>query len=152
VDDLETAVRQHRVAALKGLGPGREARILQGIEELRNRSDRASLGSALRLARVIEEGLSGRPEVRQIAIAGSIRRMCDTVGDVDVAVTSEAPLRTVDAFCHLPFVAEVVDQGGTEASVVNNERLRADLLVVDPDRFGAALLYLTGSRAHNEWL
>src|SRR5262249_2135006 len=51
VDDLETAARQHRVAALKGLGPGRETRILQGIEELRNRSDRASLGSALRLAR-----------------------------------------------------------------------------------------------------
>src|SRR4051794_7661718 len=76
LDELEAAARTHRLAGLKGVGPKREAQIVAGIEEMRRRSDRSTLGVALQLARAIEVRLAALPEVQEVAIAGSIRRLC----------------------------------------------------------------------------
>jgi DNA polymerase (family 10) len=150
VAEVEAAARAGKLRGLPGLGARSETKILAGIELLNRRSDRVPLGTAWPAAdEMITQLRSECPEVVQAAVAGSLRRMRSTIGDIDLLAASETPAAVMKAFAGLPQVAEVVLSGFTKTTVRLHNGLQADLRVLEPRRWGAALQYFTGSQAHN---
>ena len=149
VDRLEKAARAGRLRGLRGIQARTEQSILQGIALVRGGQARMPLGRALLIGRALVEALRRARGVKEIALAGSIRRGRETVGDIDLLVTSEHPRAVMDAFVALPDVAQVLERGGTKGSIRHREGIQVDLRVVEPECFGAALAYFTGSKQHN---
>ena len=149
VEKLEELAKANKLAGLPGIKAKTEENILKGIAVWHSGRERMPLGTALLLAETILERLRGLKEVDQIEAAGSLRRMKETVKDIDILITSNKPARVMDVFIGLPNVAEVVAHGETKSSVRLRESIAVDLRVVEPDCFGAALLYFTGSKQHN---
>lgn len=146
---LEEACRAGRVRTLKGLGPKTEENILRGIQRLRRFAERVPAGVALPLAQSMVAELSRLPVVARAAYAGSLRRGRDTVGDVDIIVSSSSPEEVVAAFVSLAGEAQVLARGREKASVVLAQGLQVDLLVVSDPQFPSALQHFTGSKEHN---
>jgi DNA polymerase (family 10) len=149
LDELERACREGRVRTLPRMGAKTETNILKGLELLRRSAARHPLGTVLPHAKAIEEALRALPEVQQLSLAGSIRRYRETIGDIDLLVTSRRPARVMEIFTTLPQVERVLARGTTKSSVLLREGIQADLRVVQPRAFGAALQYFTGSKEHN---
>jgi DNA polymerase (family 10) len=149
VADLERAARAGRIHALPHFGEKSEQKILRGIGFLQQGGGRRPLGEVLDLAREIEGRLREIAGVEQVAIAGSIRRRKETIGDADFLVVSRRPERVMDVFVHMAEVAHVHGRGGTKSSVRLANGMDADLRVVSARSFGAALAYFTGSKDHN---
>ena len=147
--DLEEAAQAHKIAPLFGFGPKTEENILQGIEFLKTGKGRFLLGDILPLAQGVLEKLRSLPEVEQADTAGSLRRLKETIGDVDFLVISSNPDRVMDFFVNLPGVVKVWGHGNTKSSVRLQEGLDMDLRVIPPASYGAALQYFTGSKEHN---
>ncbi|MBI2163614.1 MAG: DNA polymerase/3'-5' exonuclease PolX [candidate division NC10 bacterium] len=149
VEKLEELAKAHKLAGLPGIKAKTEENILKGIAVWRGGRERMPLGTALVLAEAILGELRVLKEVNEIAAAGSLRRMKETVKDIDILVTSRKPARVMEVFVGLPNVAEVLAHGETKSSVRLRENIQVDLRVVEPDCFGAALQYFTGSKQHN---
>lgn len=150
VSEVEAAARGGRLRSLPGLGARSEAKILAGIEALHRRGDRIPLGTAWPVATMLLAGLEADcPQLVQATVAGSLRRMSATIGDIDLLAASEAPTAVMRAFASLSPVAEVVLSGQTKTTVRLHNGLQVDLRVLEPDRWGAALQYFTGSQSHN---
>ncbi|HXF82834.1 MAG TPA: DNA polymerase/3'-5' exonuclease PolX [bacterium] len=149
IEQLEEAARAGRLRTLPRMGAKTEANILKGIALLRRTKERQPIGKVLPLAREIVEALRALPEVRDLEVAGSLRRMKETIGDIDVLVTSSRPERVMEVFTTLPRVRQVLARGPTRSSVLLDSGLQADVRVVEPESFGAALQYFTGSKDHN---
>ena len=149
VEKLEELAKEHKLAGVPGIQAKTEENILKGIAVWRGGRERTSLGAALTLAETILETLRDLEEVDQISTAGSLRRMKETVKDIDILVTSKTPARIMEVFVGLPNVAEVLAHGETKSSLRLREGIQVDLRVVEPDCFGAALQYFTGSKQHN---
>jgi len=149
IEKLEKAVRQHRIKDLPGMGEKSEDNILRGIELYKRRKERVLLGTALPLAEEIVESLSRLDETEKINFAGSLRRKKETIGDIDILVTSQRPEKIMKTFTSLPQVREILAEGPTKSSVITKEDIHVDVRVVEPISFGAALQYFTGSKAHN---
>lgn len=147
LDELEKAARERRIRRLRGFGEKTEKNILKGIEMLKRTKGRMLLGEALPIAEEVVESL--RFKVEKISVAGSLRRMKETVGDIDILAVSENPKVVMDAFSNLPQVEDVVLKGKTKTTVYLEGDLQADLRVVESGSFGAALQYFTGSKDHN---
>jgi len=149
VAEVEAAAHAGKLRDLPGLGAKSEAKILAGIELLHRRSDRIPLGTAWPAANDIVGGLKATcSEVLQAMVAGSLRRMQSTIGDIDLLAASEEPAAVMRVFAALPQVAEVMLSGPTKTSVRLHNGLQADLRVLQPQYWGAALQYFTGSKAH----
>jgi DNA polymerase (family X) len=150
VAEVEAAARSGILRSLPGMGAKSEAKILAGIEALHRRSDRISLGTAWPVAQdLLQALLAESNEIVEVAVAGSLRRMRSTIGDIDLLVASEAPAAVMRAFAGLPRVSEVMLSGSTKTSVRLHNGLQVDLRVLDPAHWGTALQYFTGSQAHN---
>ncbi len=149
VEKLEELAQAHKLAGLPGIKAKTEENILKGIAVWRSGRERMPLGTALILAETMLGALRKLKEVDQISPAGSLRRMKETVKDIDILVTSKRPARVMEVFVGLPNVAEVLAHGETKSSVRLRENIQVDLRVVAPDCFGAALQYFTGSKQHN---
>lgn len=149
VDDLEKAAQAGSVREVPEFGEKSEENILRGIEVYRASHGRRPLGQVVDLVTRIEDRLHKLPKVRSVRVAGSVRRRRDTVGDVDLLVASTHPGPIMQAFVSMPEVVRVYAQGETKTSVRLSVGIDADLRVVDPRSFGAALQYFTGSKAHN---
>lgn len=149
IDDLEKKAKAGKIAGLPGMKTKTEENILKGIEFLRRGKGRTPLGTAYSIANQIMERLKRLPEVKRICPAGSLRRMKETVRDIDILVTSTDPLNVMRTFTSLPLVQEVVAQGPTKSTIIAKEGIQVDVRVVDPESFGAALAYFTGSKNHN---
>jgi DNA polymerase (family 10) len=149
VEKLEALAKAHKLSGLPGIQAKTEENILKGIAVWKSGRDRLPLGSALPLAEAILDALKSLDETDQIAVGGSVRRMRDTVKDIDILVTSKAPARIMATFVALPNVTAVLAQGDTKSSIRLQEGIQVDLRVVDPASFGAALQYFTGSKQHN---
>lgn len=149
ISDLQEAARQRRVREVPGMGPKTEEKILLEIERLSQRTHRMLLGVALPAAEEVAAGMAEHPDVRRIHVGGSLRRMQETIGDIDLIASSDNPEKVTEAFTKLPLVKEVLALGPTKASVLTRGNLQMDLRVVKPSSFGAALLYFTGDKAHN---
>lgn len=149
VADLEKAAKAGKIRKLAGFGEKSEENILKGIEFLRRSGGRFVLGFVLPEIRAIERRLSALREVERIAIAGSVRRWKETIGDLDILVISDHPKPVMDFFVSMPDVINVYAHGETKSAVKLKSGMDADLRVVPPESFGAALNYFTGSKAHN---
>lgn len=149
VDDLVEAIRAERLSHLKGFGPKTAEKILRGVELMERTGQRVHLNVARDLAEELVEELSRIAGCERCAYAGSLRRMAETIGDVDVLAASEDPEPLMERLCSLPVVDSVLARGPTKSSVRTRAGLQVDLRVVRPTAWGAALQYFTGSKAHN---
>ncbi|MGW1174084.1 DNA polymerase/3'-5' exonuclease PolX [Kitasatospora sp. NPDC002543] len=149
VDALAAAARAERLADLPGFGERSGEKILHGIELMRQSGGRALLDTATELAEQLVAAISAVPGCTRCAYAGSLRRMRETVGDVDVLATAEDSAPLMAALTGLPYVAEVIGSGSTKTSVRTTQGVQVDLRVVPEEDWGAALVYFTGSKAHN---
>jgi DNA polymerase (family X) len=149
LQELKAAAEGHRIRDLKGFGERSEERILSGIRVAETRSGRMLLAYAHPTAERVKEYVARKAQVRLISLGGSLRRMKETIGDIDILAGSNEPERVMDVFVTNPDVAEVIVRGPTKSSVRLKEGIQVDLRVVKDDEFGAALQYFTGSKEHN---
>jgi len=149
VEGLRKAVQEHRLLMLKGFGVKKEAKILRGIEFLAEAKKRTAIGVALPLAEEIVRLVRASAPVINMSYAGSLRRMRETVGDLDFLAVSSKREEVVRAFTSMQFVREVVVAGDTKATVILDSGIQADLRVLDEDSWGSGLQYFTGSKDHN---
>lgn len=149
VSDLEQVAKAGKIRELHGMGPTREEKILRGLQRLKESAGRFRINVALQTADAIVARLKKLKEVGQIEIAGSLRRRRETVGDLDILVTSRRPMPIMDTFTSMPEVEEIFAKGETKSSVRLKSGLQVDIRVIPEESFGAALHYFTGSKAHN---
>lgn len=149
LQELKEAALSHRIRGLKGFGERSEENILKGIALVEKQSGRMPLGHAYPIARDIAEHLRMRGHTHAVSLAGSLRRMRETVGDIDILAGSDSPDKVMDLFVAHPQVASVIARGGTKASVRLADGTQVDLRVVPRESYGAALQYFTGSKEHN---
>jgi DNA polymerase (family 10) len=150
IPDLHAALEAGQVRDLAGMGAKSEERLLAEVARWEQRARRTPIGVARPAAEDVVRLIQSRcPSVVAIEPAGSLRRWCDSIGDVDFVCAAEQPEEVLDCFVGLPAVKEVLGRGGTKASVLTFQNLQMDLRVVPPASYGAALQYFTGSKAHN---
>jgi len=149
IEELLDALQEGRLRGLPGFGPKTEENLLRGIRQMQQAGDRVLLGMALDLAEEILDDLRGVRAVRRCAYAGSLRRMRETIRDIDLLVAAERSADVMDAFTSMRYVERVQARGETKSSILTTKGLQVDLRVVEPAVWGAALQYFTGSKAHN---
>jgi DNA polymerase (family X) len=149
VDDLAAAIKAGRLDGLAGFGAKSEERIASGIEVYRQGRERVMLDVATHVAITMVTALSAVPGCQRCAYAGSLRRMRETIGDVDILAAADDSAPLMAAFIAQPEVASVIVSGPTKTSIRTVAGLQVDLRVVQLDAWGAALQYFTGSQAHN---
>ncbi len=149
IEELQEAAETHKLAELPGLGPKAEQNILEGIRHLQTTSGRLSIHRAHRIQEEIAAALWERIPDLVLSPAGSLRRMKETIGDIDILAASRDGGTVMEAFCTLPMVERVLLRGETKSSIFTDDGLQVDLRVVLPEEYGAALQYFTGSKAHN---
>ncbi len=149
IEELEKACREHKIAKLPGFGWKTEENIIKGIKLFKEKTGRKPLGEVLKLAEEIIEILKKESPVENIAVAGSIRRKRETVKDIDILITSFKSEKVMKKITEIPLVEEVIAFGETKTSVRLRPGIQMDVRVVEPDSWGAALAYFTGSKAHN---
>ncbi len=147
--DLEKAARSGAIGRLPHFGAKTQENILKGIDLLKRAGGRHILGDVLPLALRMERDLAAVKGVEHAVVAGSIRRRQDTVGDIDILVTTSDPERVMERFAGFPEVAEVLEHGPTKTTVRLVNNMQADVRVIDDESFGSALQYFTGSKDHN---
>ncbi|MBU1291970.1 DNA polymerase/3'-5' exonuclease PolX [Patescibacteria group bacterium] len=147
--DLEKAAKTGKIGGLEGFGQKSETNILEAIEFVKAGQGRFPLGTALSIIRQIINKLEKLSEVKKISSAGSLRRMKETIGDLDILVISSQPKKVMNFFVKMPEVIKIWAQGLTKSSVRLKNGLDCDLRVVKKESFGAALQYFTGSKEHN---
>jgi DNA polymerase (family 10) len=146
---LEAAAKAGQLRELPGFGEKMEAKILQSLAVASQFTGRLLLAGAWPVANELADALRALPGVREVEIAGSFRRRKETIGDLDLLVTGGKPEAVMEAFVTRSNVLEVLGQGETKSSVRLASGLQVDLRHVPQESFGAALLYFTGSKAHN---
>ena len=149
IDQLETAAKNGQLRNLKGFGQRSEQSILQAIQAYRGYQKRFLLNQVLPIIEEIKTLLTQSHQVQQIEVAGSARRMKETVGDLDILVAAENGLQVIEQFITMPRVTRIVSQGKTRSTVILDSNMQVDLRVVPRQSFGAALQYFTGSKEHN---
>lgn len=149
--DLVAAIDAEKLRVLPGLGAKTEERIKQGIERLGlvHGDQRLPIAEAMDEALRWVDRVSEHPAVTAVVPAGSLRRQRETVGDIDLIVATESPDAVSAWLATLPAVHRVLVSGGLKTSVIGATGLQVDLRYVRPEDLGAALLYFTGSKAHN---
>jgi DNA polymerase (family 10) len=149
IEELRDAILAGKLAGQRGFGARTAENILHGIALLEHSQGRVLVSTAMETAEEIVAALSTVAGCVRCTYAGSLRRMRDTIGDVDVLAASADSEPLMAAFAGLPLVAEVIAAGPTKTSVRTTSGLQVDLRVVPAEAWGAALQYFTGSKAHN---
>jgi len=147
--DLEKAAKSHKISPLFGFGQKTEKNILEGIEFLKRSKGRFLLGEILPKVKEVCQKLKSLKAVERVDSAGSVRRMKETIGDVDFLVISKNPQKVMDFFVSLPGIIKIWGKGTTKASVRMKEGFDVDIRVVPARSYGSALQYFTGSKEHN---
>jgi len=146
---LERMAHAGKIRGLSGMGKKTEENILAGIDLFKKGRERLDLKTATDAAYSITARLKKLKEVKNINPAGSLRRMKETVRDIDILISSDKPQEVMDAFTKLPDVKDIVAKGLTKSSVLTKDNMQVDVRVVDEASYGAALMYFTGSKEHN---
>ena len=149
VEQLKAAARDGRIRDIPGFGEKTELHILEALEARPGTGRRYKLATAAQYAHALSAFLERVPGVHAVVVAGSYRRARETVGDLDLLVTADAGSGVVEAFCRYDEVRNVLARGETRCSVMLKSGLQVDLRRVEPESYGAALHYFTGSKAHN---
>ncbi|MEM9038044.1 MAG: DNA polymerase/3'-5' exonuclease PolX [Actinomycetota bacterium] len=151
VDGLRAAIEAEELRHVPGLGETTEKKIGTAISRLglTGKDRRTPVADALPLARRLVADLAALPTVVDVAYCGSLRRMAETIGDIDITVASADGPAVMAAVVEHEEAREIVVSGATKTSFLTGRGLQVDVRVVDPEQFGAATLYFTGSKAHN---
>lgn len=149
LEQLRTACEQQQVRNLKGFGAKTEETILKGLAIAAAGDVRTKWAVADAIVGEVLEHMKSHKGIRQIEAAGSYRRRCETIGDLDFLVEAKDPVAVMDHFGKFPGIGEILARGDTKMSVRLNTGMQMDLRVVPKESFGAALQYFTGSKAHN---
>ncbi|MFH1065444.1 MAG: DNA polymerase/3'-5' exonuclease PolX [Nanoarchaeota archaeon] len=147
VKDLEKAALTHKISKLASFKEKAEENILKGLKIFKQGQERTPIAYAMFIAEEIKKALMKKAE--KVEIAGSLRRMRDTVKDIDILAVSSKPKEIIQMFVSLPSVKSVIAKGDTKSSVLLSNNMQADLRVVPLKSFGAAMQYFTGSKYHN---
>jgi DNA polymerase (family 10) len=146
---LRDAANKGELRALEGFGEITERNILRGIQLREKTSGRVLLNVAYEDGTRYLSYLKRCTQIEKISVAGSLRRMKETIGDLDILISSKNPKTVMQYFVSYPEVARVLAKGPTKSSVLLNDNLQVDLRVVEEKSYGAALQYFTGSKDHN---
>ncbi|MFJ9012682.1 DNA polymerase/3'-5' exonuclease PolX [Streptomyces canus] len=149
VGELADAIKAEKLRDLKGFGEKTEENILHGIALMQQAGERILLSTAMEAAEDIVTELSRITGCEDCVYAGSLRRMKETVGDIDILVAADRSAPFMDALSELPSTAEVIAHGEKKTSIRTVRGVQVDLRVVRPESWGAGLQYFTGSKAHN---
>lgn len=151
LEQLTQAIADRRVRDLPGLGATSEEKLARAIGRLglHGKDRRTPIAEAMPIATQLVEELRALPAVDQVEFCGSLRRFSETIGDIDITVSSTDPAPVMDFVASHAQATEVVGHGETKTSIVIRRGLQVDVRVVEPDQFGAAILYFTGSKTHN---
>jgi len=149
LDELQAAISAQKLRKVKGLGAKTEENIARALKLASAREGRVTLDIALAVAESLTDQLNSSGTSEQVTHAGSLRRMRETIGDIDLLSSSNQPAAVMDAFVGLAGIETVKAHGETKSSGITMEGLQVDLRVVAPSQFGAALQYFTGSKDHN---
>ena len=148
IEDLKLAAADGRIRALKGMGSKKEALILKALEERARFAGRHLLSKAHEASAALQDYLRERAPGATIEPVGSLRRGCETIGDLDLLATG-APPSVMNDLVEYPLVERVLGHGDTKSSILIQGGFQADLRLVAAESRGAALQYFTGSKAHN---
>ena len=149
VDQLEKAARSGKLKTLEGVKDKKIGNIIKGIDLYRKKSSSFYLGKVLPFAEAIVNDLERSKLAGRLLICGSLRRMKETIGDIDILAASPSPKKLTDYFVNLKQVKDVIAKGNTKTSVLLKNGMNCDLRVVDGRSFGSAAHYFTGSKQHN---
>lgn len=149
IEELVAAAERGDLAGLKGFSRTTERNVLEGVRRMRSSGGRILVNVALEIAEELLDRLRAVPGVHRAEQAGSLRRMAETIGDVDLLVAADRPAAVMEAFVGDEVVASVIANGETKSSILTGTGLQVDLRVIDRDAWGAAMIYFTGSKAHN---
>ena len=153
LEGLKRVIESGELAALKGMGETSVRKIAEGIAFVNTSTARTPLGLAITVAERFLQCLHDVSGVRRAEYAGSLRRGCETIGDIDFLCDAADGAAVIGSFCRLPRVSRVLAQGDTKGSIVvgmeDSRELQIDLRVVETASFGAAWQYFTGSKEHN---
>lgn len=151
LEELKEACSDGRVAELDGLGEKSAEKILNSIKWMEQFEERCRLDQAVAVAEPMYNFLKDQEGVEAIEVAGSLRRSNETIGDVDILIGAEQKYieDLFDAFVNHELVVDVLGRGSTKSSIRTNDGRQADLRIVKPEEFPAALMYFTGSKEHN---
>lgn len=149
IKDLETAAKKGKIRTVEGFGEKSEQDILRGIRIFEQSIDRIKLGEILPIARELAEKIKKQKETKKNEIGGSIRRMKETARDIDILAISTNPEKTMQYFTTQPDVATILAKGPTKSMVLLKNGIQADIRVIEPRAYGAALQYFTGNKDHN---
>ncbi len=149
IDELKEACQAGRVRDLDGFGQVTEMNILRGIQLRMKTSGRALLNVAFEDGNRYLAYMQNCPDIQQVNLAGSLRRMKATIGDIDILASSSKPYQVMEYFIAYDDIQRVLLQGPTKTSVLLQDNIQVDLRVVEPKSYGAALQYFTGSKEHN---
>ncbi len=152
LDDVAQLAQNGQIAELPGFGKKSEEVILRALDEYKEgttKSIRMVLPYAYELAQTIVSYMKKCPDVHEIHTLGSLRRMVSTIGDIDIAVTSENSEAVLDHFTQYPGTERVIERGPTTAAILVSGGKHADILVLPPESFGSMLQHFTGSKFHN---
>jgi len=149
VEELEEAAKGGALEELSGFGKTLQARVLKGIEELKARAGRFKLSDADIYVRPLIQYLKKADGLVDLEVAGSYRRRCETVGDIDILATTDEGSSIMDRFVDYKDAQDVIVKGSTKSSIRLKSGLQVDLRLVQRESYGAAMVYFTGSKAHN---
>ena len=145
IQDLKRAIQQHKIQKLPGFKEKLEKDIQEGITLTRKK--RMLLSEALDFSNYIIQKL--KPFTLKISPAGSLRRMDETIGDIDLLATSRQPQKLMHAFTSLPEIKKILAKGPTKSIIVLKNNIQVDIRVVPNECYGSALQYFTGNKQHN---
>ncbi|MGQ9707640.1 MAG: DNA polymerase/3'-5' exonuclease PolX [bacterium] len=152
LEDLKRVLADGSFAKLPGMGEKKAQNILKGIKNVEHSDERMYLNEAFELAQAIVAHLKNEPQIKKLALAGSLRRGKETIGDIDILATGRNAQAIIQRFITYPLITQLVSAGATKASILvttNSGTRQVDLRVVEDNTFGAALQYFTGSKDHN---
>jgi DNA polymerase (family 10) len=149
LDELEKAAEEGKIRKIPGFGEKTEKNILEGIAFLKREKGRFLLGEILPTAKEVFAELEKSKDIEELSMGGSVRRMKDTIGDLDFLAISENPEKVMDIFVSLPGVIRVWGKGATKTSVRMSQGFDMDIRVIPKKSYGSALQYFTGSKDHN---
>jgi DNA polymerase (family 10) len=152
LDDLEKIAKANKISPLKGFGEKSQSDILRAIAEFRQgsgKTTRMTLPYAQEVADKIVEYMKTCKAIIEIEPLGSLRRQVATVGDIDLAATSNNPKAVLEHFSKYPYVERVIEKGDVSSSILTSGGKQIDLIVLAPQRFGSLLQHFTGSKNHN---
>ena len=149
IAELEKAALEGKISKIKGFSKSKEEKIIKTIQLSKKIKNRYLLGDIYPLIKKIEKELNGREDVSRCLVVGSFRRMKETIGDIDILISTDEPEQVIEFFVSMPEIQEIKGKGKTKVFVGLRNGIDVDLLVVPEESFGSAAQYFTGNKDHN---